>query len=161
RVAPWTGTFQVREYAMLLISVGALLWLLPIGYFVVFMMTALAVYSISEAPYTRNQKLVLVLSVLALFVIFKYRFPMPALPNVVFIHQGIEAFFLLRCIDFALIKSHTIPSPYRWHRVVQYLLYISFLPTLFAGPILSFYEFYKGYQADRANWFGMLPRNLS
>ncbi|HWP46989.1 MAG TPA: MBOAT family O-acyltransferase [Candidatus Limnocylindrales bacterium] len=155
----WTGKFQVREYSMLFISLGALLWLFPPLNFLIFTLTALTIYLIGETNRTRNQKFILVLGVLVAFVFLKYQFPRPAIKYVFWGRQGIEAFFLLRSIDFVLSKRPKT-SLTGWDRFNQFLLYIFFLPTLFAGPVVSFNDFYKSYQPQISNWSQLVPYNL-
>jgi D-alanyl-lipoteichoic acid acyltransferase DltB (MBOAT superfamily) len=162
----WNGRFQVREYSLLFVSAGTLLWLFPPINFLVFTMVTVVIYFIGESTLTRNQKLAAVLSVLGIFVFLKYQFPRPGIKYVFWGRQGIEAFFLLRSIDYVLSKRLSLGKSIQsyaltgWDRFNRYLLYIFFLPTLFAGPVVSFNEFYKSYQPQTPGWLQQVPSNL-
>ena len=57
--------------------------------------------------------------------------------------RTIRAFFLLRAIDFVLTRPRRELSARPAHRVFQFLLFVTFLPCLFAGPVVLFNDFYR------------------
>ena len=67
------------------------------------------------------------------------------MPFVLFFGRAIRAFFLLRAIDFVLTRPRRELSARPAHRVFQFLLFVSFLPCLFAGPVILFNDFYRAY----------------
>jgi hypothetical protein len=164
--APAASAFGIREYALTALSLGALAWLLPPAHLALYAVTAAAVYGVAATGLSRNAKLGLVVAVLAGFLALKNAYPRPGLPFedddrvILWGGFGIEVFFVLRAIDFAVSPYGKLLAPRPLDRAVQFLLYLFFLPTLFSGPSVTFGDFYKAYApaSGRRGWD--LWRNL-
>ncbi len=141
----WDGVPGTREWAFLAASVAGLLYVLPARSWPVYALTLALVYAISMVNQPRSVRLGLVLAVLAGFLFFERQLPRPNVAFVMWTGRAIRAFFLLRAIDFALSKPRRELSPVPGHRIVQFLLYMTFLPCVFAGPVALFNDFYRAY----------------
>lgn len=155
----WDGTLQKREYVLLVVSLVTLLWLMPFLNCMILLGTALATYMIGAAPLRRNQKLGILLLVLSVFLTLKHRFPRPMIPYVLWGQTAIEAFFTLRCADFALSQRLEAKRLGALDRFGRFVLWMFFLPTVFAGPVASYGDFYRCYQPRLANWHQIVPPN--
>lgn len=145
RTPLWSGEIRGRESAVLGFSLGGLVWLLPPLHWLVFGATVMAVYGIGRSRYSRNQKLVMVLPILALFIAAKQEFPRPGIAHMLWSGVGLEAFFVLRSIDWAIGKPPKGLSDTFRDRIGRYLLFLFFFPTLFAGPVATYRDFYRSY----------------
>lgn len=141
----WDGVPRPRERAFLAVSLAGLLAVLPPPSWPVYALTLALVYAVSMLDRPRSVRLVLVLAVLLGFLYFERHLPRPNVPFVISSGHAIRAFFLLRAIDFALSKPRRELSTSTGHRIFQFLLYMTFLPCLFAGPIALFNDFYRAY----------------
>jgi len=142
----WDGALGAREYGMLAVSLAFVAWILPPAHWALFGLTAVAVYWIGVAPWGRNRRLLAALAVLALFAWASHRFPRPGVPLVLWGGLGLEAFFLLRCVDWAVSKKAGESAAVARHRPGRYALFLSFLPTLFAGPVATHRDFFRCYR---------------
>ncbi|MEP7344105.1 MAG: MBOAT family O-acyltransferase [Gemmatimonadaceae bacterium] len=143
--ASWNGIPGAREWVFLAVSLAGFFAALPPASWPVYVLAFAFVYVIGVSGLERRSRLVLVLAVLAAFLFFERQLPRPSVPFVMWAGRAIRAFFLLRAIDFALSKPRRDLSPLGRHRVFQFLLFITFLPSLFAGPVTLFNDFYRAY----------------
>jgi hypothetical protein len=146
----WSGGLQGREYAFLAVSLGALAWILPPLHLLSLAATVLAVYAVGRSRRPRNHKLAMLVPILVLFLAAKQRFPRPAVDVVLWGGAGLEAFFVLRAIDWAVSRPPRGLTDGLADRVGRYLLFLFFLPTLFAGPVATYRDFYRSYLPRRA-----------
>ena len=160
RADPWDGVMRAREWAMLAISVGTLGVLLTPRQSLLIIAAAAMVFLIAAAPARRNQKMSAAIAVLIAFLAgFQWR-GAPSIPHVVFLGIGIAPFFVLRCIDYAVTKQPVAMSDRLSDRIGRFLLYLFFLPTVFAGPVVTFRDLYRSYAPRRANQLRDVPRHL-
>ncbi len=141
----WDGVPGPREWVFLAGSLAALLWSLPPLSWPLYALTFAAVYAIGVSGLRRSLRLLLVLALLVGFLALERVLPRPSVPFVLFFGRTIRAFFLLRAIDFVLTRPRRELSARPAHRVFQFLLFVSFLPGLFAGPVILFNDFYRSY----------------
>jgi D-alanyl-lipoteichoic acid acyltransferase DltB (MBOAT superfamily) len=156
----WDGTLRGREYALLLGSLVIVGLRLPAANLSFLAATALAVYGIGEASLRRPAKLAMLLSVLAVYVYLKSQHPQPHLQPLLSPRYFLEAFFILRCVDFALGQRPESFQIGSFQRFSRFLLWMFFLPTVFAGPIASYGEFYRAYQPWCPDWRARLRCHL-
>jgi D-alanyl-lipoteichoic acid acyltransferase DltB (MBOAT superfamily) len=148
----WDGTLQLRESLMLAISAVAIVLCLPLPNLGLLVASALLSYAVGESRLPRSQKLALVLACMGLFVAGTHFFPRPGIRFVLWGQRAIEAFFILRCVDYALSRRPETGSLHFRDRLGRFFLWILFLPTVFAGPIVTYRDFYKSYHPEIANW---------
>ncbi len=156
----WDGTLQGREYLFLIVSFVTLFWLIPLLNFGILLGTALVTYGIGESPRKRGQKLGILIVVLGVFVSLRSYFPRPAIPYVLWGRQALEAFFILRCVDFALNQRLDTKNLGPLDRFGRFFLWIFFLPTVFAGPVASYRDFYSSYHPKIVNWGQLVFPNM-
>lgn len=148
----WDGALQLRECLMLAISLVALLVCLPRVNFLLLLTSALVVYGVGEVQLPRARKLALVVAFVGIFVYVNHLFPRPAIRYVLWGQRAIEAFFILRCVDYALSRHVGTNGLSFADRFGRFLLWIFFLPTVFAGPVVTYRDFYRSYHPEIANW---------
>jgi len=142
----WNGVAGPREWAFLLLSLAGLLWALPPLTWPLYAVTFVAVYAVGVSGLRRSLRLVLVLALLVGFLALERALPRPQVPLVLWSGRTIRAFFLLRAIDFVLTRPRRELSARPAHRVFQFLLFVTFFPCLFAGPVVLFNDFYRAYR---------------
>jgi len=142
----WNGVAGPREWAFLLLSLAGLLWALPPLTWPLYAVTFAAVYAVGVSGLRRSLRLVLVLALLVGFLALERALPRPQVPLVLWSGRTIRAFFLLRAIDFVLTRPRRELSARPAHRVFQFLLFVTFFPCLFAGPVVLFNDFYRAYR---------------
>jgi len=156
----WNGVAGPREWAFLLLSLAGLLWALPPLTWPLYAVTFAAVYAVGVSGLRRSLRLVLVLALLVGFLALERALPRPQVPLVLWSGRTIRAFFLLRAIDFVLTRPRRELSARPAHRVFQFLLFVTFLPCLFAGPVVLFNDFYRAYRPGSFAARSTLLRNL-
>src|SRR6185369_5663386 len=142
----WNGVAGPREWAFLLLSLAGLLWALPPLTWPLSAVTFVAVYAVGVSGLRRSLRLVLVLALLVGFLALERALPRPQVPLVLWSGRTIRAFFLLRAIDFVHTRPRRELSARPAHRVFQFLLFVTFFPCLFAGPVVLFNDFYRAYR---------------
>ena len=106
--------------------------------------------------------MLVVLALVVGFLALERILPRPTVPFVLFFGRAIRAFFVLRAIDFVLSQPRRELSARPAHRVFQFLLFVSFLPCLFAGPVVMFNDFYRAYlPGSFANRSALLRNGLN
>lgn len=141
----WNGVPGPREWAFLGVSLAALLWVLPPVSWPLYALTFAAVYAVGVSGVRRSLRLFFVLALLVGFMALERQLPRPHVPFVLWSGRTIRAFFLLRAIDFALTRPRRELSARPAHRAFQFLLFVTYLPCVFAGPVLLFNDFYRTY----------------
>jgi hypothetical protein len=134
-----------REWVFLAGSLAALLWALPPYSWPLYALTLAAVYATGVSGLRRRFRVLVVLALVAGFLALERLLPRPDVPFVLFFGRAIRAFFVLRAIDFVLSRPRRELSARPAHRMFQFLLFVSFLPCLFAGPVVLFNDFYGTY----------------
>lgn len=156
----WNGVAGPREWAFLLLSLAGLLWALPPLTWPLYAVSFAAVYAVGVSGLRRSVRLALVLALLAGFLALERALPRPLVPLILWSGRTIRAFFLLRAIDFVLTRPRRELSARPGHRVFQFLLFVTFLPCLFAGPVVLFNDFYRAYRPGSFAARSALLRNL-
>jgi hypothetical protein len=141
----WDGVPGPREWVFLAGSLAALLWALPPYSWPLYALTLAAVYATGVSGLRRRFRVLVVLALVAGFLALERLLPRPDVPFVLFFGRAIRAFFVLRAIDFVLSRPRRELSARPAHRMFQFLLFVSFLPCLFAGPVVLFNDFYGAY----------------
>jgi D-alanyl-lipoteichoic acid acyltransferase DltB (MBOAT superfamily) len=159
RRASGAVAFGPREYALTAVSLAALVLLLPPAQLGLYAAVAACGYFIAASPFSRNAKLALACAALAGFLYLMHGVPRPDMPLLLWGGYGIEVFFVLRLIDYAVSPYRKQLCPHPRDRVAQYLLYLFFLPTLFSGPSATFGDFYSAYQPGSGRRGRELLRN--
>jgi D-alanyl-lipoteichoic acid acyltransferase DltB (MBOAT superfamily) len=126
-------------------------WRLPVGQVFMLMTTSLAVYAIGESSLPRGQRMAMLLALLAVFLYLRPPHP-PSGRLLLQPRQFIDAFFILRCMDFALSRRPDRRQREFFGILGRFLLWMFFLPTIFVGPMTSYSDFYRVYQPRLANW---------
>ena len=155
------AAFGAREYALTAVSLAALAVLLPPAHLALYAVVAAGLYGIAALPRSRNAKLALAVGALAGFLVLKSQVPRTGIPLVLWGGFGIEVFFVLRAIDYAVSPHRKGLAARPFDRVAQFLLYLFFLPTLFSGPSVTFADFYKAYEPASGRRGRALWRNLA
>lgn len=153
-----------REYALAAVSLAAVVALLALLSPVqlgLYAAVAACGYFIAASPFSRNAKGALVLAALAGFLYLLRQFPRPDIPFVLWGGFGIEVFFVLRLIDYAVSPHRRDLCLHPRDRVAQYLLYLFFLPTLFSGPSVTFSDLYRSYRPGTGHRGHALMRNAA
>lgn len=156
----WDGVAGPREWVFLAASLAGLLWSLPPLAWPLYAVAFAAVYAVGVSPLRRSLRLVLVLALLVGFLALERALPRPDVPFVLWSGRTIRAFFLLRAIDFVLTRPRRELSARPGHRLFQFLLFVTFLPCLFAGPVVLFNDFYRAYRPGSFAARSALLRNL-
>jgi hypothetical protein len=144
--AAWDGVPRARELVFLAVSLGGLLWALPPVTWALYALTLALVYAVGVSGLRRGLRLALVLALLVAFLALERALPRPDVPFVLWSGRTIRAFFLLRAIDFVLSRPRRELSAAPAHRLFQFLLFVTFLPCVFAGPVVLFNDFYRSYR---------------
>ena len=139
----WDGTLGAREYALLLISLGVLLMWLPLANVVSLLVAAALVYAIGESSWSHPRRLTLVALVLCGVLYAKFTIEQP---RTGWARHSIEAFFILRSLDFIRSPHPDARGLSAADRLGRFILWIFFLPTLSLGPMTSYGDFYRSYQ---------------
>jgi D-alanyl-lipoteichoic acid acyltransferase DltB (MBOAT superfamily) len=145
---PWDGTLRRREYSLLCISLLALFWLLPLVQAITLLGSAVAIYAIGESSWPYNRRFTAVLGLLCAVAYAKFA---DVEPRDGWVLQGIEAFFILRGVDFALYPHADARVVHVADRLARFLLWMFFLPTLCLGPMTSYGDFYRSYRPTVIN----------
>jgi MBOAT, membrane-bound O-acyltransferase family/AhpC/TSA family/Copper type II ascorbate-dependent monooxygenase, C-terminal domain len=158
----WDGVPGRREWVFLAVSLAGLLWSLPPYSWPLYALTLAAVYATGVSGLRRRYRVLVVLALVVGFLALERILPRPTVPFVLFFGRAIRAFFVLRAIDFVLSRPRRELSARPAHRVFQFLLFVSFLPCLFAGPVVMFNDFYRAYlPGSFANRSALLRNGLN
>ena len=141
----WDGVPGPREWVFLVGSLAGLLWSLPPYSWPLYALVLAAVYATGVSGLRRRSRVLVVLALVVGFLALERILPRPNVPFVLFFGRAIRAFFVLRAIDFVLSRPRRELSARPAHRIFQFLLFVSFLPCLFAGPVVMFNDFYRAY----------------
>jgi alginate O-acetyltransferase complex protein AlgI len=159
--APWDGSLLVREYSMLPMGLILLACFLPRVNILLLLGAAVAVFVIGESRLSRRARLALLLAVIGAFVFQRYQHPRPPVPYVALGGGALEAFFILRCVDFVMSRRAEEWPRGATGRFARFFLWIFFLPTLFVGPVVLYREFYRKYQPEVLNWTALVVPNAT
>jgi MBOAT, membrane-bound O-acyltransferase family len=153
--APWGGVLGGREYAMLLVSLGAIAWLLPPVHAAGLVVGAGLVYLVGESSWSPRLRTIATLCVWVGVLAVKYRYW-----DASRLLLTIEGFFLLRCIDFVrrprVARGGSLPLD----RLGRFALYIFFLPLVAIGPVVGYGDFFNGYRPRMQNRRELVPSML-
>jgi MBOAT, membrane-bound O-acyltransferase family/AhpC/TSA family len=156
----WDGVPGRREWVFLAVSLAGMLGSLPPYSWPLYAIVVAAVYATGVSGLRRSLRVVVVVALVVGFLALERVLPRPSVPFVLFFGRAIRAFFVLRAIDFVLSRPRRELSARPSHRVFQFLLFVSFLPCLFAGPVVMFNDFYRAYLPGSFLARGALVRNV-
>jgi D-alanyl-lipoteichoic acid acyltransferase DltB (MBOAT superfamily) len=142
---PWDGIMGLREWTLVAASLVGFGVLLPPQTWIPFIVAVAAAFVIRPTGFSRSRKMLLIVAVLVGFVAGRQALRPPPVDTVLWEGFGIAGFFMLRCIDYAVSKRAASAPVGLADRVGACLLYVFFLPTLVAGPVLTFREFGRAY----------------
>jgi D-alanyl-lipoteichoic acid acyltransferase DltB (MBOAT superfamily) len=145
---PWEGILSAREHVLMAISLGTLLWSLPVVNALILLGSAPVIYALGTSSWSNRRRLAVLFVILGAIIYGKFGV---VRPNVGWARQGIEAFFILRCVDFGLGQHADAQGHSTADRLGRFILWIFFLPTLFLGPMASYGDFYRRYQPTALN----------
>jgi D-alanyl-lipoteichoic acid acyltransferase DltB (MBOAT superfamily) len=145
---PWEGILSAREHVLIAISLGTLLWSLPVVNALILLGSALVIYVLGTSSWSNRRRLAVLCVIFGVIIYGKFGV---VRPNVGWARQGIEAFFILRCVDFGLGQHADVQGHRTADRLGRFILWIFFLPTLFLGPMASYGDFYRCYQPALLN----------
>ena len=135
--------------------------LLPLRTIAVYGAAMTGVFAISLLRLPRWGRVILTTALLGMLLFALHYVPHPYLSWALWNGAGLKAFFLLRSFDYALSQAPERQSGGKWSvRVGQFLLYMTFLPTLFGGPVLTVSDFYRSYHPDRRPTFDAILKHF-
>jgi D-alanyl-lipoteichoic acid acyltransferase DltB (MBOAT superfamily) len=141
----WDGVLRAREWVLLAVSLAVLPTLLPLRMVALLLACAVAAFAISRTSWRRNPKMLAALAIVTVFVVARQVNPPPLVAHVLWSGIGIYAFFVLRIIDVAVSRDDGLPDGSVANRFARFLLYVFFLPLLFAGPVLMQRDLWRSY----------------
>jgi D-alanyl-lipoteichoic acid acyltransferase DltB (MBOAT superfamily) len=156
----WDGAMRRREWLLVAVGVAALPIVLPPSMCAVIAMYALVAYVVGASSLARRWRLSIVLGATIAFVAARQVLRPPPVPFVLWAGIGISAFLILRCVDYALARHERSPEESVADSVGRFLLYVFFLPLLFAGPVLTYGDLYRSYAPTSAFDRSALARHL-
>jgi hypothetical protein len=159
--AQWDGIPTLREAAFLAGSVVGIGLIVPFAAQLAHAAVVVLAFLLSELRLRRRYRVVAVLALMAAYIYVERTLPRPEATYILWSGRALRAFLVLRCIDYVLAKPRKHLSAVRRHRVLQYALYVTYLPAVFSGPVVTFNEFYRSYYPGSAFHRRPLPYNCA
>ena len=153
--AQWGGVLGGREYALILISLGAIAWVIPPAHTAGLVAGAGLVYLVGESSWSPRLCTTATLLAWAGVLVVKYWSW-----DAGRVMATIEGFFLLRCIDFVRSPRATRGGGRPIDRLGRFALYIFFFPLVVIGPVVGYADFFDGYRPRMQNRRELVPSML-
>jgi len=155
----WDGIPTLREATFFVGGLVGIGIIVPFAAQLVHAVVVVLAFLLSELDLRRRYRVITVLALMAGYLAVERTLPRPEAIYILWSGRALRAFLVLRCIDYVLARPRKQLSAKRWHRIFQYALYVTYLPAVFSGPVVTFNEFYRSYYPGSAFHRRPLPYN--